>query len=289
MPKEQPDVAPSTPRAGRNLPVAVGVGVALMTAIAVGLLWVPWFFVLLSAVALSLGVIEVHFALLKTGATTQVKTIVAGTAISVVGAYAMSAFNLGLAPTTFAVASVAGTVIASLVARLLKGGAAGFIRDSAAGALVIAWLPLMGIFIPLLMAAPNGSLRIIAVILCASASDTGAYAIGSAIGRHKLAPRISPSKTWEGFGGSTLTASIMGVICGMFILGMPWWQGLLLGAAIAPAATLGDLLESVVKREAGIKDMSNFLPGHGGLMDRLDSLLVAVPVGWLVLHLSLGG
>lgn len=289
MPVKDSDTTTPAPRKGRNLPVAIGVGVALMAALAVGLLWVPWFFILLSALALSLGVLEVHHALARKGMQAQAKVIVAGTAVSVVGGYAMSELDLGVDPTTFAITCVAGTVLACLVARLLRGAPEGFIRDIAASALIIAWIPLMGIFVPLLMAPEGGRLRIITVVLCVSASDTGAYAVGTLIGRHTMAPRISPSKTWEGFAGSLFFAALIGMLCALFILGAPWWIGLLLGLAVAPAATLGDLVESLVKRDVGLKDMSSFLPGHGGVMDRLDSLLVAVPVGWLVLHLGLGG
>ncbi|MDO5082198.1 phosphatidate cytidylyltransferase [Arachnia propionica] len=286
--KESHDTTP-TPRVGRNVPLAIGVGVALMAALAVGLLWVPWFFILLSALTLSLGVVEVHHALARKGMHSQVRVIVVGTAISVIGGYAVAELDLALAPTTVAMTCVAGTVLACLVARLLLGGVDGFIRDIAASALIIAWLPLMGIFVPLLMAPEDGRLRIITVVLCVSASDTGAYAVGSLFGRNRMAPGISPSKTWEGFAGSMFFAALIGTLCALFILGSPWWLGLVLGLAIAPAATLGDLVESLVKRDAGLKDMSSVLPGHGGVMDRLDSLLVAVPVGWLILHLGLGG
>ncbi|MDO5066116.1 MAG: phosphatidate cytidylyltransferase [Propionibacteriaceae bacterium] len=289
MRNKSSDEATPKPKGGRNLPVAIGVGVALMAALAVGLLWAPWFFILLAALALCLGVVEVHQALALKGMHSQVKVIVVGTAVSVIGGYAMSVLHLGLEPTTVAMTCVAGTVLACLVARLLQGEPEGFLRDISASSLIVAWIPLMGIFVPLLMAPDDGRLRIITVVLCVSASDTGAYAVGSLIGRHRMAPKVSPSKTWEGLIGSLFFAALMGVVCALFILGAPWWLGLLLGLAIALAATLGDLVESSVKRDAGLKDMSSFVPGHGGVMDRLDSLLVAVPVGWLVLHLGLGG
>ena len=86
-----------------------------------------------------------------------------------------------------------------------------------------------------------------------------------------------------------ITAAIIGAVATVWCLGAPWGLGLVLGLCVAPAATLGDLVESLIKRDVGLKDMSNFLPGHGGFMDRLDSMLVAIPVGWLVLRLSLGG
>jgi len=288
MPNQEPARATPTPKAGRNLPMAIGVGLVLLAALAVGLLWVPWFFVLISAVSLSLAVVEIHRALLRKGMHAQVKTIVAGTLVSVLGAYAMFRWNLGLPPTTFAVICVCGTVVACLVARLLLARE-GFIRDIAASALIIAYIPLMGVFIPLMMAEPGGTRRIIAVVACVVASDTGAYAIGSLLGRHKMAPHISPSKTWEGFAGSIATSAVIGVAAALWCLGASWELGLVLGLCIAPAATLGDLVESLIKRDAGLKDMSNFLPGHGGFMDRLDSMLVAMPMGWLVLRLGMGG
>lgn len=288
MPNQEPARATPTPKAGRDLPMAIGVGLVLLAALAVGLLWAPWFFVLISAVSLSLAVVEIHRALLRKGMHAQVKTIVAGTLVSVLGAYAMFRWNLGLPPTTFAVICVCGTVVACLVARLLLARD-GFIRDIAASALIIAYIPLMGVFIPLMMAEPGGTRRIIAVVACVVASDTGAYAIGSLLGKHKMAPHISPSKTWEGFAGSIATSAVFGVAAALWCLGASWELGLVLGLCIAPAATLGDLVESLIKRDAGLKDMSNFLPGHGGFMDRLDSMLVAMPMGWLVLHLGMGG
>lgn len=288
MPNQEPARATPTPKAGRDLPMAIGVGLVLLAALAVGLLWAPWFFVLISAVSLSLAVVEIHRALLRKGMHAQVKTIVAGTLVSVLGAYAMFRWNLGLPPTTFAVICVCGTVVACLVARLLLARES-FIRDIAASALIIAYIPLMGVFIPLMMAEPGGTRRIIAVVACVVASDTGAYAIGSLLGRHKMAPHISPSKTWEGFAGSIATSAVIGVAAALWCLGASWELGLVLGLCIAPAATLGDLVESLIKRDAGLKDMSNFLPGHGGFMDRLDSMLVAMPMGWLVLRLGMGG
>lgn len=289
MPSEVPANDTPASKGGRNVPVAIGVGVSLLSCLAVGLLWAPWFFVLTAAAAFGLGVVEVHRALIRKGMHSQVKCIVVGTVVSVLGGYGTSRLDLGLPPTAFAVICVAGTFLACLVARLFFARPEGFIRDIAASALIIAYIPLMGIFVPLLMAAPQGNLRFIVVILCIVAADTGAYVVGSLFGRHRMAPLTSPSKTWEGFGGSLLVAGAVGAVAGTWGLGAPWWLGLLLGLCTAPAATLGDLVESQIKRDAGIKDMSNFLPGHGGVMDRLDSMLVAVPVGWLVLHLSLGG
>ena len=277
-----------TPKAGRDLPVAIGVGVALFVSFAVGLIWFPWLFIGLVAVGLSAAAVEVHRALLRKGMRAEILPIVAGTALSVIGGYLAAVTDMRVTPTSFVIICLGATTIVALASRLFRG-AEGFIRDVAASALVIAYIPLLGMFVPLLMAAPDGQLRILTVIACVVASDTGAYGVGSLIGRHKLAPHISPGKTWEGLVGGVAVTTAVAVLASVFLLGAPWWVGVPLGVLVSLAATTGDLVESLLKRDAGIKDMSNFLPGHGGVMDRLDSMLVAVPVGWLVLHLALGG
>lgn len=276
----------STPRGGRNLPAAIGVGLGLFAALVVGLVWAHWFFVLLAAAALCLGAVEVHQALERKGMHAAIVPIVVGTAVSIIGAWLVAQFDF-IAPPTFIVACLGATILASFTSRL-KGGPEGFLRDVAASALIIAYIPLLGVFISLLMRESNGSFRILAIVLCVIAADTGAYAVGSLLGKHKLAPQISPSKTWEGVIGAVAISAVMGVACVLLFLDAAWWVGIIFGVLVALAGTLGDLVESLIKRDAGIKDMSNFLPGHGGVMDRLDSMLVAVPVGWLVLHLSLG-
>jgi phosphatidate cytidylyltransferase len=117
------------------------------------------------------------------------------------------------------------------------------------------------------------------------ASDTGGYALGASLGKHPMAPIVSPKKTWEGLVGSFLLAGVVGTLYVVFVMHQPWWLGLLLSVVIVIFGTAGDLIESMIKRDVGIKDMSSFLPGHGGVMDRLDSMLVAAPAGWAVFTL----
>ena len=122
-------------------------------------------------------------------------------------------------------------------------------------------------------------------VICVVASDVGGYTAGVLAGRHPMAPTISPKKSWEGFAGSLVTGMVAGALSVLFLLHGPWWAGVLTGALLVVSATLGDLIESLVKRDLGIKDMGTLLPGHGGLLDRLDSLLPTALVAWAALGL----
>lgn len=276
-------------RAGRNLPAAIGVGLALLAPVAIGLLWFNWLFIVYVAILLCLGVVEVAGAVQRKGMRPETVPVVIGTALSVVGGYAVTVLpELGVSTMTFAVSVLGGTVLTAFACRLFRGEAEGFIRDIAASSLLIAYLPLIGLFAALLLAADQGAARIWAVLICVVASDTGAYATGVLFGRHKMAPRISPSKTWEGFAGGVGLSVVLGVVSAVWLLDIAWWVGIPLGILVSFAGTVGDLTESLIKRDAGIKDMSNWLPGHGGIMDRLDSMLMAFPVGWFVLNMAMG-
>lgn len=276
-----------TVKAGRNLPAAISVGVVLFAAVAIGLVWAPWFFALLAATGLALGAVEVYRALLLKGMRAEIVPIVIGTVASLLGAYVAVFADSDLTPMATVIICLSVTMIASLALRLRRGQE-GFVADVAASAFILAYIPLLGAAVPLLLAAEHGTMRILLIIIGVIASDTGAYIAGVLLGRHKMAPRISPSKTWEGFAGGIVLAAVAGVLGAIFLLDISWVIGLLLGVLLSLAGTAGDLIESLIKRDVGLKDMSNFLPGHGGVMDRLDSMLVAFPVGWAVLHLTVG-
>ena len=149
------------------------------------------------------------------------------------------------------------------------------------------YVPFLASFVALLLAPDDGIARVLTFIAVTIASDTGGYVAGVLFGRHPLAPGISPKKSWEGLVGSVVGSMAAGVACMVWLVDGDWWVGLVLGVVVATAATLGDLTESLIKRDVGIKDMSQVLPGHGGIMDRLDSLLATVSVVWLVLHFLL--
>ena len=144
-------------------------------------------------------------------------------------------------------------------------------------------MPLLGAFVVLMLVPADGAMRVVVFIVGVVASDTGGYVAGVLAGKHPMAPTISPKKSWEGFAGSVIGSGIACWLTVTYLLDGRPWVGVLLGVAVAVTATLGDLSESLVKRDLGIKDMGRILPGHGGLMDRLDSILMVAPVAWLVL------
>jgi len=188
-----------------------------------------------------------------------------------------------------ALAALALTVIVVFVWRL-PGGSTGYVKDVTAGVFAVAYLPFLASFVAAMLAEHDGPRRVLTFIILTVCSDIGGYFAGITLGRgghHPMAPVISPKKTWEGLAGSVVACLIAGAVCVPLLLHGHAWQGLLTGAAAVVAATLGDLVESIIKRDLDIKDMGTLLPGHGGILDRLDSLLVCAPVVWLMLQVML--
>jgi phosphatidate cytidylyltransferase len=170
----------------------------------------------------------------------------------------------------------------------LRAGVDGFVRDATAGVFVAVYVPFLAGFVTLLLKPDDGPLRVLTFILVTIASDIGGYAVGVLAGRHPMAPVISPKKSWEGFAGSAVFCVAAGWASVVYLLDGDWWVGVLLGLVAVVMATLGDLSESLIKRDLGIKDMGDLLPGHGGLMDRLDSILFAAPAAFLLLSVLAG-
>jgi phosphatidate cytidylyltransferase len=173
-------------------------------------------------------------------------------------------------------------VLAIIATRLIRGPG-GYLRDVSAGVFVLGYLPFPALFVVAMLAAPDGARRVLIFVVLTVCVDIGGYFAGSTLGRHPMAQIISPSKTWEGLAGSVVACLVAGAIMVPLLLHGHVWQGLLIGAATGIAAVIGDLAESAIKRDLKIKDLGSILPGHGGVMDRLDSLLVAAPVAWLLL------
>jgi phosphatidate cytidylyltransferase len=262
-------------KAGRNLPAAIGVGLLLGAAIIVSLLTVRFLFIGIIAIAIAVGTFE-FAGVLRRVADTRVAMIPV-----LVGGQAMIwlawPFGREGALTAFVL-----TVLACLLWRL-PGGAKGYLRDISASAFAAAYLPLFGAFAAMLVPPSDGVGRVLTFLIGVVASDTGGYIAGVLGGKHPMAPSISPKKTWEGFGGSLVGGVVAGALTLSLLLDGHVWQGVIFGVAIVLTATLGDLVESLIKRDLGVKDMGTLLPGHGGIMDRLDSLLPSAVVSWLLL------
>ncbi|GAA2076337.1 phosphatidate cytidylyltransferase [Aeromicrobium tamlense] len=268
--------AKKTGRAGRDLRAAITVGVSLVALVLLSLFWVKDLFGVVAAVALVVAALEIARALGTAGIRVPLPPVlVGGVAMLVVAFYD---------DMDTAAAVMALTVIATMAWRL-RSGSDGFVRDATAGVFLLSYLFLMGTFVMRMLAADDGPWRVVAFILVTIASDIGGYAAGVLFGKHPMAPTISPKKSWEGFAGSLLAGIACGILVVVYALEGPWWAGLLLGVAGVCFATLGDLCESLIKRDLGIKDMGDLLPGHGGLMDRLDSLIAVAPVAYLVMYL----
>lgn len=267
--------AEKTSRAGRDLPAAIAVGLGLVGLVIASLFLLKPSFIAIVAIAISLGVIEIARAFRTAGIELPLIPILTGGAVMMVAAY--------LEGVEASAVAMALTVVGTLIWRLADG-ADGFVRDTSVGIFILSYLPLMAVFVILMLAEGDGAWRIVAFILVTVASDIGGYAAGVFFGKHPMAPTISPKKSWEGFAGSTAVGMLAGIGIVVYGLDGQWWVGLLLGAAAVVMATMGDLSESLIKRDLGIKDMGTLLPGHGGIMDRLDSLVAVAPVAWLILH-----
>ncbi len=277
-------------RSGRNLPVAIGLGVGLGAYVVLSLIFFEPAFVALVAAALVLASAELHNALRRKDMTAAIVPIVGGSIAIPFGSYLSGRENavIVFSTTSVLLASLALTVLAALIWRM-PGGADGYVRDAAASLMIIAYVPMLGSFAALMLAEPQGAARLVTFLLVVTMSDTGGLVGGVLLGKHPLAPKISPKKSWEGFAGSVLFSVGFAVVMAVFVLQVPFWVGIILGVALAVVGTCGDLIESMIKRDVGIKDMSSFLPGHGGVMDRLDSLLVAAPVAWLIMYILVPG
>ena len=269
-----PAVALKTSRAGRNLPASIAVGVGLVAMVIASLFVVKEAFIAVVAVALAIGLFELTRVFGTVRIALPVLPVVTGGTIMLIGSYFGSMETASIA--------MALTVLGTMVWRL-SDGAEGFVRDVTAGIFSLSYLYLMGTFVLLMLKEDDGPWRIVAFIVATIASDIGGYIAGVLFGKHPMAPTISPKKSWEGFGGSLVAGIGTGILTVTYALDGDWWVGIVLGVAGVVLATLGDLSESLIKRDLGIKDMGDLLPGHGGLMDRLDSLIAVAPICWLIL------
>ncbi len=265
---------PRPSRAGRNLPAAIGVGVGLGALVLLSLLVYRVSFAVIVGVAVLGATFELSRVMGTIGVRPAALPLLVGGLGCLIAAWLRGPNGL--------VAGIMLTACAVLVWRL-RAGAEGYARDVGASLFVVLYVPTLAGFAVLSAHADDGAARIIAFVATVVCSDTGGYVSGVFLGRHPLAPIVSKAKTWEGFAGSVLFCCVAGVLFLTLTFHESWWTGVLFGLAIVVTATLGDLGESLLKRDLGVKDMGSLLPGHGGLMDRLDSLLPCAAVAYLLL------
>jgi len=273
--------APKKSRAGRNLPAAIAVGVGL-GAVAIGtLLFLPIAWLAVLAVAIPIATAEVVRRLGEAGYSLPLLPLL-------VGGQATIWLTWPFGPAG-AAGAFAGTVVVCMIWRLVGQGLSqqpvNYLRDISATILVATWVPLFASFSALLIFQDDGGKRVFTLIATVVFGDIGGYVAGVLFGKHLMAPAISPKKSWEGMAGSLVFGTIVAVGSVTFLLHQPWWVGIPLGCLLVIAGTLGDLVESQVKRDLGIKDMGSLLPGHGGMMDRIDAMLLSSVGGWIVLTL----
>jgi phosphatidate cytidylyltransferase len=271
------DVPASKPsRAGRDLRAAILVGVGLGAVIIVSLLTVRQTFIGIVAAAAAVSTWELANAFRKGGINVALWP-------ALIGGQAMIWLSWPLERAGMMTAFVV-TVLACMIWRF-RGGSDGYLRDLSASVFTVAYVPLFASFAAMLVVPEDGKGRVFAFLIGVVLSDVGGYAAGVFLGKHPMAPSISPKKSWEGFAGSLVAGVVGGAITVTTLLDGQWWHGALFGAALVVTATAGDLVESLIKRDLKIKDMGTLLPGHGGLMDRMDSLLPSAVASWLLLHL----
>jgi phosphatidate cytidylyltransferase len=269
-----------TIKPGRNLPAAIAVGAGLGGLALLTLLTVKATFLIYMGVALAIALHELDGAFKTKDIRLPVIPVALGGAAMITAAY--------WAAGSAVAAAFALTLLGILVYRMFQG-ANGYVRDVSAGVFATAYLPLLGATVSAMLAEHNGGKRVLVFIVLTICSDIGGYFAGITLtpftGGHKMAPVISPKKTWEGLAGSAFLCIVFGAIGIPLLLHGHWWQGVITGIAALAAAVFGDLAESMIKRDLGVKDMGTLLPGHGGVLDRLDSLLACAPVVWLLLAL----
>lgn len=273
-----------TQRAGRNIIGAVAIGVAMGVLLVLSLVLVKALFMVFVAVLLGMGSFELATALRKMGERVPRTPAVVTTLAAIPAAYYWGM----LATVAVILAGIGVTALWRLIEAKFGGHPATryqFGRDVLASAFVQGYVTLLGCFAVGLVAQPDGQWWALAFLLIVISVDTGAYVSGLNFGKHPMAPKISPKKTWEGFAGAALFAIVVGILLSLFMLGQPWWFGIIFGVVILITATLGDLGESHLKRTIGIKDMSSWLAGHGGFLDRLDSVLPSCLAAFVVFML----
>ena len=263
-------------KAGRKLLPSILVSLTLIALVWSTLAYARVIFALLVAIAVSLGIREITRAFAAAGTHVSMRTLVLATC-----GLTYAAWNAGVAGLAVATA-IAFPVL--LIFRLRKGPQ-DFVKSATATTLALIYLPFLAGFLILLARPDDGLARVMTFVVLVGCNDTFGYLVGVLIGRHPLVPTISPKKSWEGLFGSVIFACLGGALSFNYILDLQWWIGALVALMIVFTATSGDLIESAMKRDLSLKDMGTLLPGHGGMLDRLDSVLLSAPALYFALEL----
>lgn len=266
-------------RTGRNLVAAIAIGIVFGAAFIASLIFQTWIFMIFAGVLMVFLALELTAAFRASGRNVpRIPSAIAAAGVIAATFYWNSKGQWLILLAGMGFITVWRLVEATIPSRLKSAKELGL--DLLAGLFIQAYAIFLGSFTVLLTTYPHGNLWVLSLLIVTVSTDTGAYATGLLLGKHKMAPRISPKKTWEGFGGSIVAAQIASFLVGWLLLHITVFDGVLFGLAIALTATLGDLVESLIKRDLGIKDISNWLPGHGGFLDRLDSVLPSAAVAY---------
>ena len=268
-------------RTGRNLPLAILIGLGLGLAMLFSLIVIKELFMIVALFLVTMTALELASALRFSGRRVPRWPTVIAAAVTIPAAFYLGGSVLWLV----VLAGIAFVVlwrVAELALPSLRGPAKEIWLDLGASAFIQTYISFLASFSVLLTAQPGGEWWTLAFLILVISIDTGAYVSGLTLGKHPMAPLISPKKTWEGFAGSVLAAMIAGVLLSLFMIGQPWWFGFIFGGVMVATATVGDLTESLIKRDLGIKDISTWLPGHGGLLDRLDSIVISAAAAYVL-------
>ncbi|SJN29604.1 Phosphatidate cytidylyltransferase [Mycetocola reblochoni REB411] len=270
-------------KAGRNLIAAIGIGLLVGGGVLLSLIFVKEIFLVAATALIAAASVELANAFRTAGRRIDVIPLATGSVLVMLSGYLLAPeWRWGV----LVVVLLALVLWRVLAARLGAEAGPARLTDVTATVLVLVYISVLGSVAMTLLAQDGGQWWVLAFIILVVSVDTGAYAAGVLLGRHPMAPRISPKKTWEGFAGAAVASQIAGILVSVLMLGQSWVLGVVFGALILLTATMGDLGESLIKRDLGIKDMSSWFPGHGGILDRLDSMLPSAPMAFGVFIVS---
>ena len=263
-------------RAGRKLLPSIAVSASLIALVWFTLAYHRELFAVLIGLAVILGIREITKAFDAAETYLSLPALIIATLVLTAATWRGSLAGLAIA-TAFC--------LPILLVDLLRRGPDGFIKSATATTLVLIYLPFLAGFIILLARPFDGFSRVMTFVVLISCNDTFGYLVGVLIGRHPLVPKISPKKTWEGLAGSLVFTILGGALSFHYVMHEHWYVGAIVGLVVVFTATSGDLIESAMKRDLSLKDMGTMLPGHGGILDRLDSALLSGPAVWLAFEI----